>query len=358
MDIKKHQYDGIQALRFIAALLVVITHSTFYAAERLGTHNQIWNNGASGVDIFFVISGFVMVISSRNLIGIPQGWAKFAIQRLTRITPLYWLATSIKVIVMLFSAEMVVHSTLNIGNIVNSYFFIPYKKSADLIEPLLGVGWTLTFEMFFYLVFTFALLIRINIYIFVGILMGLISVLSLFRPENFPVWMFLFNSIVLEFWLGMIIGYFALNNKLISPALAMIFSIVCLLWIVFKPSFHLPRLIVSGIPSAILVFSMVSIEPYIQNRIPRIILFFGAASYSLYLFHPLIAPVVPVLLNKIHAPILNLSIGVSILVALAASAIVYRYIELSIIHAVKRLPLIARYTHKPIIEVEPSVTNL
>ncbi|MDD5269249.1 MAG: acyltransferase [Methylococcales bacterium] len=352
MKTKIHQYDGIQALRFLAALLVVITHSSFYASERLGTHNMIWGNGADGVDIFFVISGFVMVISSRNLIDIPLGWARFAIQRLTRIIPLYWLATSVKVIVLLFSAEVLTIRTFDIGDIVNSYFFIPYKKTPQLIEPFLGVGWTLTFEMFFYLVFTIALLIRVNIYIFVGILMALISVLSLFRPESYPVWMFLLNPIVLEFWFGMIIGYFALNNKFITPFFGVVFSVLCLLWIIFKPHLGLSRVIMSGIPSAILIFSVVSIEPYIQNKIPRLVLFFGAASYSLYLFHPLIAPAVPILLNKIHAQILILSIVMSTITALTASAIVYRYFELSITHAVKRLPFISIYTHKPLIEIE------
>jgi peptidoglycan/LPS O-acetylase OafA/YrhL len=67
------RYEGIQALRFIAALLVVVTHATFYVSERLVPGYPVWSSGAAGVDVFFVISGFVMVVSSQDLIGQPDG---------------------------------------------------------------------------------------------------------------------------------------------------------------------------------------------------------------------------------------------------------------------------------------------
>lgn len=351
VPIKLHQYDGVQALRFLAALLVVTTHSFFYASERLGANVRVWDIGTRGVDIFFVISGFVMVVSSRNLINVPQGWAKFAIQRVTRIVPLYWLATSLKVLFMLFSAGMVLHAEFDLDNVLGSYFFIPYLKKPDLIEPVLGVGWTLVFEMFFYFVFSIALFMRVNIYVFVGAIMVLLSLMSLLRPVNYPVWMYLIDPIVLEFWFGMIIGYLTLNGKLIKSPYVAIVSLLTILWIVFVPGGSMSRVIVAGIPSALLVYTVVSIEPYLQNKIPKIILFFGAASYSLYLFHPLIAPIVPVFLNKVHFPILTLSVLLSIFVALSASALVYLYVELSITHLLRRTSLISRYTHKSLTEI-------
>ena len=294
-----------------------------------------------------------MVISSRNLRDISGGWTTFFIQRLTRILPLYWLATSIKVAILLISPAIVLHSTFDLVNTINSYFFIPYKKSPNLIEPLLGVGWTLVFEMFFYLTFTVALLIRANIYIFVGAIMVLITVLSPFRPDNnYPVWMFLLNPIVLEFWFGMIVGYATLNNKITSFPIAVTSSILCCLFIIFAPDLGVSRVIMFGIPSAVLLHAIVSIEPYIQNKIPAPILFFGAASYSLYLFHPMIAPAIPSLLNKAHISTLSLSIILSVTASLIAAAIIYRYIELPITHATKRLPFISIYTHKPIIEMD------
>ena len=97
------------------------------------------------------------------------------------------------------------------------------------------------------------------------------------------------------------------------------------------------RVMVSGIPATVLIFSIVSLEPFLRNKIPNPILFFGAASYSLYLFHPIIAPAVPVLLNKYHIPVLSLSVSLSILAALSAGAFIYWYIEVGITRFVKQL---------------------
>ncbi|MGB8899043.1 MAG: acyltransferase family protein, partial [Methylocella sp.] len=69
----KENYTGIQALRFLAAILVVMVHATLYTKERLDPTFGIWSPGAAGVDIFFVISGFVMVVSSRKLMTQPAG---------------------------------------------------------------------------------------------------------------------------------------------------------------------------------------------------------------------------------------------------------------------------------------------
>jgi exopolysaccharide production protein ExoZ len=353
MKTDTHKYDGVQALRLLAALLVVTTHSFFYASERLGAGTMLWDNGARGVDIFFVISGFVMVVSSRNLIGAPQGWAKFAIQRVTRVVPLYWLVTSIKVVIMLLSTGFVLHSTLDLSNVVKSYLFIPYNVTPTNIGVLVGVGWTLVFEMFFYFVFSLALLIGANIYIFVGVIMGLLSALSLALPEKHTVWMYLCQPFVLEFLFGMFVGYFALNNKFIESRYAAMFSILTTLWIVIFPSGLEPMVstIVIGIPATLLVYSVVSLEPYLRNKIPSLLLFFGAASYSLYLFHPMVAPIVPVLLDKLHVPVFSLSVSLSLLVALVTAAFVYRYVELWITHALKLIPFISKFTHKSLTEI-------
>src|ERR1700730_16626449 len=87
---------SIQALRIVAAGLVVVTHSTFYAFERLDRNFFVWQRGTRGVDIFFVISGFVMIYSSQKLLALPGGWKTFAERRIVRIVPLYWLILRLK----------------------------------------------------------------------------------------------------------------------------------------------------------------------------------------------------------------------------------------------------------------------
>lgn len=85
------KFDGIQSLRFIAALLVVITHSTFYAGELIDPGIETWHFGEVGVDIFFVINGFVMMISTGGLSSTKDGWKYFGMRRLVRIAPMDWI---------------------------------------------------------------------------------------------------------------------------------------------------------------------------------------------------------------------------------------------------------------------------
>src|SRR5262249_8314784 len=103
-------YEGIQSLRFFAAFLVVLTHSTFYASERLTQGIGFWPDGATGVNIFFVISGFVMVVSTAKLKSVADSWKIFVKRRIIRIVPMYWLATTLKLLAMILVPSVVLHS--------------------------------------------------------------------------------------------------------------------------------------------------------------------------------------------------------------------------------------------------------
>jgi len=160
----KSNYFGIQALRFIAAGLVLVTHSTFYASERLGTGGSVWHQGAVGVSIFFVISGFVMVVSTRKTWGQVNAWKAFILRRIIRIVPMYWTATTVKLICLLVVSSAVLHSKFDLQHIISSYFFVPTVNVEGEVKPLLAVGWTLYYEMFFYVIFAVALYTRKHIH--------------------------------------------------------------------------------------------------------------------------------------------------------------------------------------------------
>ena len=104
---------------------------------------------ASGVDLFFVISGFIMVYSSEDLFGARGAWRTFLTRRLVRIVPLYWLTTAITIPLMSLTVDW--------QSLLGSYFFIPYRAPSNAIVPLHGVGWTLNLEMFFYVIFAAAI---------------------------------------------------------------------------------------------------------------------------------------------------------------------------------------------------------
>lgn len=343
------RYDGVQALRFFAATLVVLTHSFFYASERMGAGYFEWGNGARGVDIFFVISGFVMIVASRDLIGEPRIWAKFAVQRVIRIVPLYWIVTSIKVVTMLASVGVVLHAEFDLTNTLLSYIFIPYKKEPGLVEPLVGVGWTLVFEMFFYVLFTVALALRVNIYAFIGLILGGLSIASLFRPKDYPVWMYLANPLVLEFWFGMMVGYLALKGRFLSVWVASLVAAGSL-FLILVANFNIPRLVSTGLPSFLLVYSVVSLEPILRKKVGKSVLLLGSASYSLYLFHPLVAPSIPVLFKKMAVFNFSISVITSVCVSVLVSLVAYSFIELPLTYRLKRMSVMSRYSYKPVAE--------
>ncbi|KAA3662373.1 MAG: acyltransferase [Chloroflexi bacterium] len=334
---QKYIFDGIQALRFLAALMVVVTHSTFYASERLGTGGSTWTSGAKGVDIFFVISGFIMVISARNLIGSANDWKIFLQKRLIRVVPLYWIATTFKVVTLLFLANLVLHAELDWWVIFKSYFFVPSKNIDGEISTFLGVGWTLVFEMFFYIVFTLSLALRKNIYQFVGGVLIFFTLLSFIRGDDYSAWWFLMDQMVLEFYFGMLIGYFTLKGKKIPKNAAIISFFFSLYYLLFSDNLlNLPQILQNGIPATILVWSTISLEANIKGRLPRFVLFFGTASYSLYLFHPLVAPLAPVILNKLSIGSFPISIFFSITIAMIVSAFVYLWIEKPLTNLIRR----------------------
>ena len=148
IDTTRLNYEGIQALRFVAALLVVVTHTTFYAHERLDNSFSVWGHGTVGVDIFFVVSGFVMMYSSQKFVGSRIGWQGFGMRRLIRILPMYWIATTVKLAALVLVPAAVLHAALDPQKVVMSYFLLPTRNVDGRVEPLLGVGWTLLFEMF------------------------------------------------------------------------------------------------------------------------------------------------------------------------------------------------------------------
>jgi peptidoglycan/LPS O-acetylase OafA/YrhL len=147
---------GIQWMRALAALLVVVDHGLFTLIDKAGGDPQ-WGPfaaslGGTGVELFFVISGFVMIVSSTGRFG-SGAVAQFIRRRLTRIVPLYWLATAV------YATKLVlVGDAPSVPNLARSLFFVPYLNLQGEMHPVYGLGWTLNHEVFFYAVFAVGLL--------------------------------------------------------------------------------------------------------------------------------------------------------------------------------------------------------
>ena len=212
--------------------------------------------------------------------------------------------------------------------IFKSYFFIPSVNVDGDIRPFLSIGWTLIFEMFFYFVFAGALLLGRNIYRFVGFVLFTFALASLFIENRSSPWWYFFNPIILEFYFGMLLGYFALQNKYMSYQVSVVIFFGSLAYLFGSTNIlNLPHVIETGVPATLLIWATVSLEPHIKAKIPRPILFYGAASYSLYLFHPLIAPLAPMLLKKSAISSFPISILFSIVLAMTTASIVHLWFE-------------------------------
>src|SRR5262249_10848440 len=146
--------QNIQVLRAIAAYLVVVYHIQPHVSNLLSAP-MTSDMGAVGVDVFFVISGFIMVFTSSNR---ERTTWEFWRDRIIRIVPLYWLATFCMIAITLFGfAPSGLHGWDG-KDLVTSMFFLPNIRNDGVPEPILSPGWTLIYEMFFYFLFGLTLL--------------------------------------------------------------------------------------------------------------------------------------------------------------------------------------------------------
>lgn len=207
--------DAIQWLRAIAAGLVVIEHAkNAISTEHLGlapsdSPLSIFPFSA-GVDLFFVISGFIMAYSSGGLFGRAGGRRIFLLRRLARIAPLYWLTTSFMVLVFIALGSRAWSGT-SWPSVAASYLFLPAANAAGEPFPLFVIGWTLNYEMAFYAVF--ALFIGFRERAALALTAGAIVLIaicgSLFAPEALAL-RFWTDPIILEFVAG--IGLYGLHR--------------------------------------------------------------------------------------------------------------------------------------------------
>lgn len=322
------KFELIQVLRFIAALAVVVCHSAFYSKERLDSGTISYNLGANGVPLFFVISGFVMMIAAEKMHNVDGAWRIFAIRRVVRIVPLYWFATSVKLFTLLAAAGLVLHAQVDWLYIVKSYFFVPAINVDNEAKPLLAVGWTLLFEMFFYAVFTLALLVRVDAVKFTAPILVALAVASIFKSDEWNVALaFYADPIVLNFLWGMLTARLMQRSVLVERNTAIVILLLSLGYLFFPRFPEYGNTITYGLASFLAVYCCTSLEKTMSFTMPQGLVFLGAASYSIYLFHPLTAPVVPEVFKRLGIIYSVPSVLGSILVALCVGAFMYRFVE-------------------------------
>jgi exopolysaccharide production protein ExoZ len=298
--------QGLQVLRGVAALLVVWHHLKYSLGVSSAKVSEIavlaTNLGAIGVDIFFVVSGFVIAMTASRL---GRDWRSFLASRIARIVPLYFTLSTF-MLLRGAGAHFFLHGQgwPEFHSIFNSYFFIPLLDTDSFTSPLCANGWTLSFEMWFYL--GFGLLItraggNLAGRIFPALMLCGVALTTFFySSENWFLPKFLFHPLTLEFSAGCLL--FHVRNWLGKIS----FILMCLLASVFL--FFASRHEQLGLHMQVLTSSTLGFEragiwggfavclvgivtqldlktPFAWPKLPLLL---GDASYSIYLITPIV----------------------------------------------------------------------
>jgi len=329
---------NIQALRAVAAILVVIDHmnglldksdpqtQTFITAFRFF--------GQSGVDLFFVISGFVMVTTCWNKFGTVNVSVIFMLRRLARIIPPYWIVLFPLVVIYIVAPKQLMHTHAGHVDIFASILLLPTAHAR-----LLDISWTLTFELFFYSIFSIVLIgKRSRLVPLLGIwsVLQIIAMLIWTGTKN-PYLGFLSVPLPIEFIMGALIGYrfrcgtmphftvcgivglFAFGGLFIGSATNVLGQ---------DPTDW--RILEFGLPAALIVYGAVGWEIRSGSISPAWLVKFGDASYSAYLWHSPIVIACGMLLFhlRVHGILLDsLTQVVTLALVVSLSVLAYNTLE-------------------------------
>lgn len=268
----QNKIESIQVLRFFAAFSVMMVHL------------PVFEFGIWGVDIFFVISGFIMMYVTEN------NEKFFLLKRIFRIVPLYWILTLGVFVLAIFIPEVLNNTTANTAHLIKSLFFIPFDKNGTGHFPILFLGWTLNFEVIFYFLFSLSLvffkenrMIACSIFIIIFLVFN-----KVFSEKNF-IFETYANDIFIEFIFGMILFtiWKRYKNKISTNLTNHFICLTILLVSIFILNYYnFSRSISYGLPSLILAIYFLFFLNHL--KFPKILVSLGDASYCIYLLHPYI----------------------------------------------------------------------
>jgi exopolysaccharide production protein ExoZ len=296
---------SVQMLRAAAALTVLLyhlvntgafgwMHSGVQLRQPAGWISAI---GFAGVDLFFVISGVVMVLTCYDRFGRRGEWAPFLWRRVARIYPLYWLATAAVLTICWIRPELASRDKFEWTAMVKSLLLWPQPEF-----PIVAVGWTLTYEMFFYVVFTVLLLMPRDWLLPALAVWGAATVAFFSQyydpahrltPEGHLMLPLYASPLALEFIAGCIIGWLVqrevttLAQAAAISGLAVLMTLGGYVGMAYPLDAHygLMRAGVFGGGSALLAYGCIGLEKRGELIVPRWMVFWGDASYSTYLTH-------------------------------------------------------------------------
>lgn len=343
--------DSIQLLRALAATLVVLGHAkgAAFAHELLPADiRPLAFSGGFGVDLFFAISGFIIVHAGLRMLHEEQPARSFILRRIARIAPLYWAVT----LLALFLTYVGGHALPGWQEIAASAAFLPYQRAGlDGFYPVFDLGWTLNYEMLFYVLF--ALCMGVSKRWCVSLTIAALCVLVLLGlglPSRTGPLRFWTQPIILEFGAGMMIATLHRSGRLHLPVwLRVAFVIVAAalyladplgLGLIDTTPNSFVRVAAWGVPGTLLLTAAVAMPIDTNTRWAKAGILLGNASFALYLLHPFAIAfcehALPYFPMPIQAQGWSLILG-SFAAATAVSILAYRHVELPLTRHVTAL---------------------
>lgn len=359
--------NSIQFLRAVAVILIVYASSIDLTAQFGKSYQQSFyylrQLGNIGIDLFFVISGFVITYVASNYSGSKEG-LQFLQKRFFRINPIYYIASILFFGVQYF--KIWATDSLNgfllkfnsIPGLVDTLWVVPTSDSLSHFKPYLLAGWSLSFAWLFYILFFIVILTRVrNKMIALLSVIGLLIIAGyLIKPTDLRL-TFITNAIMLEFLLGVAICQLYLHVKRIPKYIPILLLLTGMAWyialifynygtiwampLIMNGSLSLNRFLLWGIPNGCIIAGCVFLEKNgLLNRVwnNKVSNLIGDASYSIFLIHLTVFTLLHVLYKHINTLLLpDIGIIVQIIIAVGIGIIFYWYGERSLL----------KWLHKP-----------
>ena len=316
--------SSIQILRAMAAWAVVFHHymQIFHGFESSNFLARFFSEyGLLGVDLFFIISGFVIYnsVSGNNV-----SPASFAIQRVARIAPAYWIFTSVIAVLAANFENLIPRTEFEIEHFAKSLFFIPaYSPTGIGLLPTLSVGWTLNYEMLFYGVFGISLFFPKKA--LPPVLCILVATIQIVASHSDGAFSFYGRPLIYDFLIGIVVSM-AFRSGLVEKitpvmAITLIFTSLYVMAISGAIS-HSP--IKAGIPLAVIFAATISQERFLKGL--RFLTHLGNWSYSTYLVHIIVICIILKAFStyNLYEPI---ALFLTIAFTLILSWVSYRFLE-------------------------------
>ncbi|WP_432510411.1 acyltransferase family protein [Kineococcus sp. SYSU DK001] len=345
---------SLQAVRAVAASLVVLVHlggPTAFEHKVFGSSllQPVWWPAQSGVDLFFVVSGFVMAVTAGGALfaGAPRpSVGRFAWRRASRVYPLYW-AVSLVLLAVVLAAPGLVHGNGEETDLLATFALLPQRG-----EPLLLVGWTLVYEMGFYLVFTLSLLAgrrgRGAARAVLVAWAAAVLVAGPFVPQGASPWLQVAtNPLNLEFGMGVLAGWLVVSGRAAGRGPLLLgagLTVLLATWVDLSlrgplTGTGLAMALALGGGSALTVTGLATLEREGRLRVPALLGRLGDASYSLYLVHVPVITLAAIVLARV-LPDLRGPAGLALQAVVVVVAFVGCQVAGLLAHALLERPLL------------------